>query len=305
MEPFEPLIIAAAIFAGVLCICLILLDRMGMLTGRISAELELEPTGREQSARVIRALGTAFEGLATPFGGLVDSLDRDLMHAGRPYGGVSGRQYLAAAITIGLMVGTAVGAFFAAMSLINGNPLASALISGLRWGLVAIPGIAVYLIFDVGGLAKRNSDAVEREFPFFLDLAVLVVQAGGTPRKALTKYVEAMPDSPLSREVAITAKDADATSFELALYRMIDRVRPTTVKTILKNLAQGEKSSGEVEHFYTAQAEEMRYLREEMATRTAERLKTNITFPVFLMLTAIVLAALAPTIVSIRGQGFF
>jgi pilus assembly protein TadC len=154
-------------------------------------------------------------------------------------------------------------------------------------------------------MAKRNSDDVEREFPFFLDLAVLVVQAGGTPRKALTKYVEAMPDSPLSREVAITAKDADATSFEAALYRMIDRVRPTTVKTILKNLAQGEKSSGEVEHFYTAQAEEMRYLREEMATRTAERLKTNITFPVFLMLMAIVLAALAPTIVSIRGQGFF
>ena len=57
--------------------------------------------------------------------------------------------------------------------------------------------------------------------------------------------------------------------------------------------------------FYTAQAEEMRYLRGEMAARTAERLKTNITFPVFLMLTAIVIAALAPTIVSIRAQGFF
>ncbi len=114
-----------------------------------------------------------------------------------------------------------------------------------------------------------------------------------------------MPDSPLSREVAITAKDADSTNFETALYRMIDRVRPQTVRTILKNLAQGEKTSGEVEHFYVAQAHEMRFLREEMATRTAERLKTNITFPVFLMLMAIVLAALAPTIVSISDQGFF
>ena len=86
---------------------------------------------------------------------------------------------------------------------------------------------------------------------------------------------------------------------------MAARIRPDSVKTILKNLAQGEKSSGEAEEFYTDQAEELRFLREEMASRTAERLKTNIVFPVFLMLTAIIIAALAPTIVSIRGQGFF
>lgn len=305
MSPdFLPLVVAGSAGLGVLFLVLIVLDRLGMLTSRIAAHVGGE-TAPQQSARVIRGLGKAFEGLAAPFSGLADSLDRDLTHAGRPYGGVSGRQYLAAAIVLGLLVGTGVGCFFAVMSLIQGNPGATAAMSGLRWALFCIPGVMIYLVMDAGSLAKRNSDEVEREFPFFLDLAVLVVQAGGTPRKALSKYVEAMPDSPLSREIAITAKDADATSFEAALYRMIERVRPSTVKTILKNLAQGEKSSGEVEHFYTAQAEEMRYLREEMATRTAERLKTNITFPVFLMLTAIVIAALAPTIVSIRAQGFF
>ena len=86
---------------------------------------------------------------------------------------------------------------------------------------------------------------------------------------------------------------------------MVERVRATSVKTILKNLAQGEKSSGEAEQFYTDQAEELRYLREEMANRTAERLRANIVFPVFLMMIAIILAALTPTIVSIRSQGFF
>ena len=90
-----------------------------------------------------------------------------------------------------------------------------------------------------------------------------------------------------------------------ALHRMINRVEALSVKTILKNLAQGERSSGEAEQFYTDQAEELRYLREEMAARTAERLKTNIVMPVFLMLMAIIIAALAPTIVSIRGLGFF
>ena len=42
-----------------------------------------------------------------------------------------------------------------------------------------------------------------------------------------------------------------------------------------------------------------------MASRAAERLKTNIVMPVFIMLMSIIVAALAPTIVSIRGQGFF
>ena len=303
MNPeFLPAVIALCIGLGTLLLLLIALDRLGMLTGRIQAQLTSRSAGRGQSARLIRALGTAFEGLAAPFDGLTLRLERDLVHAGRPYGGVTGRQYLSAAIVLGVMVGSAVGVFFALMALLQGG---SALSSGLRWALICIPAILLYLILDASSLAKSNSDEVEREFPFFLDLAVLVVQAGGTPRKALSKYVEAMPDSPLSREVAITAKDADATSFEAALYRMIDRVRPQSVRIILKNLAQGEKSSGEVEHFYISQAEEMRYLREEMANRTAERLKTSIVFPVFLMLSAIVLAALAPTIVSIRGQGFF
>lgn len=305
MNALVPLLVPLGVGLGVMFLLLIVLDRLGMLSSRIATQIEAQHAGSQQSAKVIRALGAAFEPLATPFGGLIQTLDRDLTHAGRPYGGVSGRQYMAAAIVIGLMVGAAVGVFFGSMRLLQGGGGAEAIMSGLRWGLVAAPGIMIYLIMDVGGLAKTNSDEIEREFPFFLDLAVLVVQAGGTPRKALTKYVEAMPDSPLSREVAITAKDADSTGFDTALYRMMDRIRPQTVRTILKNLAQGEKSSGEVEHFYTAQAEEMRYLREEMANRTAERLKTNITFPVFLMLMAIVLAALAPTIVSIRGQGFF
>ena len=125
------------------------------------------------------------------------------------------------------------------------------------------------------------------------------------PTRTGTVRVEASPGTPLSREIAITAKDADATSFDDALHRMIDRVQATSVKTILKNLAQGERSSGEAEAFYTDQADELRHLREEMASRAAERLRTNIILPVFLMLMSIIVAALAPTIVSIRSQGFF
>jgi len=298
----ELYIVPAAFGFAAFMIGLIVAGLLGASHARFADELGAEPEGRDASARTIRALGAAFAVLAAPFPGLAARIDKDLMFAGRPYGGISGRHYLAAAIVLAVLVGACVGAFFALNALATGGaPLETA----LRWWFFGGGVVLAYLVIDVNGAARRNSDAIEREFPFFLDLAVLVVQAGGTPRKALAKYVEASPGTPLSREIAITAKDADATSFDAALHRMIDRVQPAAVKTILKNLAQGERSSGEAEAFYSDQAEELRYLREEMASRAAERLKTNIVMPVFIMLMSIIVAALAPTIVSIRGQGFF
>lgn len=305
MTALAPLIIAGLIGLGTFFLLLIVAEMLTVSSDRFTSELEAEPAARDQSARVIRAIGTAFSGIAAPFGDMSAKLDQQLIYAGRPYGGIGGREFLAAVVVISLMVGGALGLVFALMTLAQTGSASAALGAALRWTLLMGPVVAIYLISDIRGTASRNSEDIEREFPFFLDLAVLVVQAGGTPRKALSKYVEASPGTPLAREIAITAKDADATSFDDALHRMIDRVQPTSVKTILKNLAQGEKTSGEAEQFYTDQAEELRYLREEMANRTAERLKTNIVFPVFLLMMGVIIAALAPTIVSIRSQGFF
>ncbi len=298
----EVFVIPATLAFGTLMLGLMVADLLNASHNRFQVELVAEPESRDNQARIIRALGTAFSGIAAPFPSMTEKLDQQLTYAGRPYGGVSGQQYLAAAIILSLMVGAGVGIFFALNAFLGGNP---AILTFLRWWFFGTGFILIFLLTDVSSAAKRHSAEVEREFPFFLDLAVLVVQAGGTPRKALGKYVEAAPGTPLSREIAITAKDADATSFDDALHRMIDRVQATSVKTILKNLAQGERSSGEAEAFYTDQADELRYLREEMASRSAERLRTNIVMPVFLMLMSIIIAALAPTIVSIRTQGFF
>jgi pilus assembly protein TadC len=233
------------------------------------------------------------------------SVDTTLTLAGRPHGGISGQDYVAAAIILSLLGGLSLGGLQAILRLADGSEPLNALMGAVRVTTVLAPCVFLFMIFGVKSQASRVAIEVEREFPFFLDLAILVVQAGGTPRQALTKFVEASPGTVLSREIAITAKDADATSFADALNRLIDRVSPKSVKTILKNLAQGERSSGEVEQFYTDQAKELRYLREEMANRTAERLKANIAFPVFLMMFAVIIAALAPTIVSIRAQGLF
>lgn len=298
---YVPLVIAALIFLGVLSIGLMIGDAVERNTRRFSAELADESMLAEQNSRVIRALGRTFRGLGAPFD--TEWLDLRLTYAGRPYGGIGGQEYMAATIVLASLVGLGAGAFFTAAAAMGGGGISLA--TFVTWTVVIAPIVAILLLQDINSKARETSFDIEREFPFFLDLAVLVVQAGGTPYRSLGKYVEASPGTALSHEIAITAKDADATSFEEALLRLADRVEPTSVKTILKNLAQGEKSSGEAEKFYTEQAEELRHLREELANRTAERLRTNIVFPVFLMLFGIVIAALAPTIISIRSQGFF
>jgi pilus assembly protein TadC len=298
---YTPLIIAVLIFIGTLSIGLMIGEFIESNARRFNTELAGESLLAEQNSRVIRALGRAFRGLARGFD--TAWLDRRLTFAGRPYGGIGGQEYMAATIVLSLMVGVGVGVFFTVAGAMTGQGIV--LSTALNWVLVITPVVGILLIQDVMSKAKETSFDIEREFPFFLDLAVLVVQAGGTPYRALGKYVEASPGTALSKEIAITAKDADATSFEEALLRLAERVEPESVRTILKNLAQGEKSSGEAEQFYTEQADELRYLREELANRTAERLRTNIVFPVFLMLGGIVIAALAPTIISIRAQGFF
>lgn len=296
-----PLVIAGLMFLGVLAIGLMIGNAVERNTRRFSAELAGESMLAEQNSRVIRALGRTFRGLGAPFD--TEWLGLKLTYAGRPYGGIGGQEYMAATLVLASLVGLGAGAFFTAAGAMGGAGISLA--TFVTWTVAIAPIVAILLLQDVTSKARETSFDIEREFPFFLDLAVLVVQAGGTPYRALGKYVEASPGTALSREIAITAKDADATSFEEALLRLADRVEPTSVKTILKNLAQGEKSSGEAEQFYTEQAEELRHLRKELANRTAERLRTNIVFPVFLMLFGIVIAALAPTIISIRSQGFF
>jgi tight adherence protein C len=296
-----PLVIAGLIFLGTLSLGLLVGSAVEANTRRFGAELARESALSNPNSRVVRALGRTFAPIARPFD--TEWLDRKLVYAGRPFGGIGGQEYMAATIVLSLLFGAGVGLFFTATGVLTEEGIK--LSNFAFWAVLVTPAVAAYLLFDISRQATETSFEIEQEFPFFLDLAVLVVQAGGTPYRALGKYVEASPGTALAKEIAITAKDADATSFEEALLRLAGRVEPVSVRTILKNLAQGEKSSGEAEQFYTEQAEELRHLREEMANRTAERLKTNIVFPVFLMLFGIVIAALAPTIISIRAQGFF
>jgi len=157
----EPLIIAIAIFVGIFCLGAIVANWLTHTADRVAVQYDAEAQTRDQSSRVIRALGTTFEPLAKPFDQLSEDLDRQLTFAGRPYGGVNGHQYLAATMVLSVLIGFGVGAFFGLNGLMQGSGMSEMLRTTLRWSVFGAIGIAVYLIFDVRGTASSNADALE------------------------------------------------------------------------------------------------------------------------------------------------
>ena len=295
------LIVSTILFAGCTVAIFPLINRLMETFTGIKSRTDKGPMEREFVIRQTRAIGATLEFLAHPFESLQPRVARMLIYAGRPYGGISARHYiafaLASAIAIGFICAFVVGVSMAVLGRDTGGVL----------GYMAFVGIAGSLIgvllqsMELSRLEAENTESITHDFPFFLDLAILIVQANGTPIEALDKYVEVNPDSPLARELAVTAREADATSFDNALIRMSKRVKNDAISGILRNLAQSERSAGDLEEFYAAQAVELRYLRQDLATQAAEKLRLSMKLPEMMIVFAIFLAVLAPAIVQMRA----
>lgn len=252
---------------------------------------------RERSAvnRVFRGLGAAFEWIAVFIpGSIIARNESRMIYAGRPFGGITARRYFAAVISLGVIAGFAYAGSYVALNFGEFSPRHVAL------ALLLSP-FAAFLIasasLDSAQIASRVE--IENEFPFFLDLALLVVQAGGTPLDALESYIEASPDTLLAKELAVTLKDAEASSVDAALLRLSDRIESMAVKTILRNLAQAERTSGRLAAFYVEQAIELRSIRHQLAEQAAERIRVNIKIPEVMIAAAIALATTGPSILQL------
>lgn len=274
-----------------LLICLQLAVDMGTVARR---SLSREKRERSEIDRVIRGLGAAFEPLAAIIPErIIDRNERRMIFAGRPHGGVTAKRYFAAALALGFAV--------SAISLAAYLSLGEGAVSVLTVvGIIAAGPFGAYLVASV----KLDSDQevtrvdVVNEFPFFLDLAVLVVQAGGTPLDAFEEYIKASPDTLLAQELTVTMKDAEATSMDMALLRLCDRIESSSVQNIIRNLAQAERTTGKLSAFYLDQAIELRSIRQELAEAAAERIRQMIKIPEVMIAIAITLATTGPSIIQ-------
>lgn len=236
-----------------------------------------------------------FEPVLRGFG---DQIDRKLIYAGRPFGGVTGIEYVAL-----LFVSSLIG--IVVLGILFGMATGSA-IGGLAGGFMigAIPAVYFWVVAD--DKMQNRKVQISREFPYFLDLVVMTLQAQATLPESLKLYAEAAPGTVMSEEVEQTLKDvALGTGLVEALRRLETRITAEEVLRVIRAMIQGEVEGSNRLELLREHARDLRFRRWEKADRASETLRAKIVMPAMLIVVSILLLVLAPAIVEMTTSGMF
>lgn len=200
--------------------------------------------------------------------------------------------------------------------------LASTLYEGL--GVFAIGGLICLFLFGITSLfiplvlalswvyfirpsmingdAEQRSRAIYRRIPYALDLAVLVLQAGGTLREALE--IVADRDDPLAVELAAALKEMDSGATEgAALQHMSQRIGLESLESIVLAIVRGQETGAPMAHTLTTQAELFRERRLQELEKLAVEAPTKMSFPNMLIMVSVLVIILGPVMVKIATSG--
>lgn len=228
----------------------------------------------------------------------IDTLHEKLIKAGNPINGIKANQFL------GLLVLAAVAIFLfnlISMTLIGGFSLFN-----LVFSIVA--GIGAY-IFGNMWLNDKISDrkvSISREFPYFMDMSVMVMGAGSSFPDALKIYTTENPDNALGSELKIVLNESEMGKTMLeSLEGFEQRVESTGVQNALKAILQGERMGTPIIDNLLEQADSIRFMRSQDAERIAEQMKIKMQGPAMLLLFSVLLIILGPAVVNFKDSGMF
>lgn len=225
-------------------------------------------------------------------------LERKLIYAGRPFNGITGMEYAAL-----LLVSSVLG--FVVLGMLFGLATGS-LLGGLAGGLIIgfIPAVYFWVVAD--DRMQNRKLQLSREFPYFLDLVVMTLQAQATLPQSLKLYCEAAPGTAMSEEVEQTLKDvALGTGLVEALRRLECRIIAEEMLRVIRAMIQGEIEGSNRLELLREHARDLRFRRWEKADRASETLRAKIVMPAMLIVVSILLLVLAPAIVEMTTSGMF
>lgn len=288
---------AALCFAAVGALVYALLRLLGFWLG-LRAEVEVGGSGAMMAVHLLKRLGERLGGLADGFPESIRAIDEKLVLGGRPFEGLPARSLLALALAGGIVLAAVLAVWVAYRS--DGRPDAAVALAWVPLLGAAVPWCVVR--YRVSEQARRHTHRVRREFPYFLDMMLLVLQAGGRVQRAIDVYIETKPGSALARELVVLRGEMATLSPQSALLRLEARLGDESLRVILRNIGQAEGSGTELKQFVADQASELRFMRAQMAERAAERLKSDAKLPEFLMVVSIAILYLSPAIVVIQSN---
>jgi tight adherence protein C len=204
--------------------------------------------------------------------------------------------FLARALLEGLGLAVAVAALCLALA---GRPF---VLLAVGVGLLHALGIRPHRLHAE---AQERVLKIQRRLPYAIDLAVLVLRAGGTLREALTLVAERSGD-PLAEEIALALAQVRAgTSQPNALSALAERIRLEDLSTLVIALNRGEEVGSPMAQTLETQAEIFRFRRLQRAERLAVEAPVKMMFPNMLIMLAVLLVVLGPIFVKLINEGLF
>lgn len=170
--------------------------------------------------------------------------------------------------------------------------------------LVAVPALPAFVRMSrrrwgprLRALGGAGGPALERALPDFLDLLALALTAGLPFSRAWRAAIDWMPAGPLRDRLSAVPPERDPSRAVAALER--HGGLPPALSLLLRTAAAAGAPVGEA---LSAQAAHLRAARLARAERAAQTASIRLLFPlVFLMLPAVLLAALGPACAELMG----
>lgn len=220
-------------------------------------------------------------------------LDRVLVQAGRPWGGITGTQLDVMSLVGGLVV--TVGAVYICLLL------------GVGWVIGVLIGLLVGLLprMRVKSMARQRVREIKGAIPGMLDLLVLSAEAGGTPRAGLRLVAEKMTGA-LADEVAYVERNlALGKDEETALLDLAERTGVPELEEMANNIVTATRFGALQYHAaLEAQAERVRLAQRQETQRLIHSMTIKMIFPIAMFfLPSMMLVLLGPSLVQFTRLG--
>ncbi|MEM9238585.1 MAG: type II secretion system F family protein [Pseudomonadota bacterium] len=147
------------------------------------------------------------------------------------------------------------------------------------------------MIFFTKSQCREHATNVTREVPYFLDLLILVMQAGGNFSTTIDTFLRSVQSGSMRREVLLMRQQlsqGDAAALMQLAGRVVDPAVEQVIGTIAKGIETGGDPTRDAE-----QAERLRLIRSENAKATSKAINTKMIFVVFVAFAGVILSIFA------------
>ncbi len=156
----------------------------------------------------------------------------------------------------------------------------------------------------VGNWISERRRQLNRQFPYFLDLAVMTMDSGTGLLDVIAAYTQSSPGTALAQELSALNTDIRmGTTVDGALTSLEARIPADDVIAVTRAMRQGLRMGTPMTQVFREQAETMRFRRSQSAERVAEELKVKLQGPAMMLVIAVLVLVLGPAIVGMTQGG--